>query len=84
MMYKVICEVSFPALGIQLDINIPINKTVEYVTKMLDKIIKENVSTKYQSKPNSILVNKRTGSVYDKNVLVKNTDICNGSKLTYY
>lgn len=84
MMYKVICEVSFPALGIQLDINIPINKTVEYVTKMLDKIIEENVSAKYQSRPNSILVNKRTGSVYDKNALIKNTDICNGSKLTYY
>lgn len=84
MMYKVICEVSFPLLGIRLDLNIPINKTVEYVTKMLDKIIQENVSANYQSKPNSILVNKRTGVVYDKNALIKNTDICNGCKLTYY
>ncbi len=84
MLYKVICEVSFPALGIQLDINIPINKTVEYVTKMLDKIIQENISSDYQSKEGSILVNKRTGVVYDKNTLVKDTDICNGCKLTYY
>ena len=84
MMYKVICEISFPVLGIQIDVNIPINKTVLYVTKMLDKIIEENVSAEYQSKDNSILVNKRTGLVYDKNVLIKNTDISNGSKLTYY
>lgn len=84
MMYKIICEVSFPVLGIQLDVNIPINKTVEYVIKMLDKIIEENITSEYKSKENSILVNKRTGTVYDKNVLVKNTDICNGSKLTYY
>lgn len=84
MMYKVICEISFPVLGIQIDVNIPINKTVLYVTKMLDKIIEENVSAEYQSKDNSILENKRTGVVYDKNVLIKNTDICNGSKLTYY
>lgn len=74
MMYKVICEISFPVLGIQIDVNIPINKTVLYVTKMLDKIIEENVSAEYQSKDNSILVNKRTGLVYDKNVLIKNTD----------
>ena len=60
MMYKVICEISFPVLGIQIDVNIPINKTVLYVTKMLDKIIEENVSAEYQSKDNSILVNKRT------------------------
>ena len=43
MMYKVICEISFPVLGIQIDVNIPINKTVLYVTKMLDNIIEENV-----------------------------------------
>ena len=84
MNYKIICEVSFPVLSTSLDINIPINKTVEYVCKMLDNIIQENVSSSYVGKETSILVNKRTGKVYDKNELIKNTDICNGSKLTYY
>lgn len=84
MNYKVICEVSFPVLSTSLDINIPINKTVEYVCKMLDEIIIENISSKYVSKDTSILVNKRTGTIYDKNKLVKDTDISNGSKLTYY
>lgn len=84
MNYKVVCEVSFPVLSTSLDINIPINKTIEYVCKMLEKIIQENLSSNYIGKENSILVNKRTGTVYDKNALVKNTDISNGSKLTYY
>lgn len=84
MKFKIMCEVSFPAMDRILDINIPINKTVEYVCKMLDKIIQENISSKYNPKDSSILVNKRTGEVYDKNVLIKNTDINNGTKLTYY
>ena len=84
MMYKVICEISFPVLGIQIDVNIPINKTVLYVTKMLDKIIEENVSAEYQSKDNSILVNKRTGVVDDKKLLLKNNDICFCCNFAYY
>lgn len=84
MKYKVICEVSFPILSTSFDINIPINKTVEYVIKMLDKIIQENISSTYVGKDTSILINKRTGKIYDKNELIKNTDITNGTKLTYY
>lgn len=84
MNYKVICEVGFPAFDTILDIELPINKTVDYVCKMLDKIIVENITSNYTPKENSILINKRTGDVYDKNVLLKQTDIRNGSKLTYY
>lgn len=84
MEYKIVCEVSFPLMGISFDVNIPVNKTVEYVCKMLDKIIVENISANYQSRENSILINKRTGTIYDKNVLIKTTDIGNGTKLTYY
>ncbi len=84
MNHKIICEVAFPILSTSLDINIPINKTIDYVCKMLDKIIQENISSSFVGKETSILVNKKTGQVYDKNELIKNTDIANGSKLTYY
>ena len=84
MKFKIMCEVAFPALDRILDINIPINKSIEYVCKMLDEIIKENITNQYQPKPNSMLINKRTGEVYDKNILVKDTDINNATKLTYY
>lgn len=84
MNFKIVCEVSFPSLDMTFDIYIPINKSIEYICQMLDKIIKEKISSKYVSKQTSMLVNKRTGEVYDKNKLVKDTDLGNGSKIVYY
>lgn len=84
MNYKIVCEISFPILNTTFDVNLPINKTIEYICKMLDKIIEENISSNYKPKETSILINKRTGTVYDKNVILKSTDIGNGTKLTYY
>ena len=84
MKYKVVCEVSFPSFERTLDITIPVNKSVLYVCELLHKIIKENISDTYVPKKESILINKKTGQIYDKNVLVKATDIRNGTKLAFY
>lgn len=84
MKYKVMCEVTFPNLERSLDVTVPVNKSVGYLCAMLDKMIKENLSSTYVVKPNSILVNKKTGTVYDKNKIIIETDIRNGTKLTYY
>ncbi len=84
MTYKVFCEITFPSLDITLDITVPIDKTVEYVCQMFEKIMKEETANTYQSKDTSILINKVTGTIYDRNVLVADTDIRNGTKLAYY
>lgn len=84
MKYKVMCEISFPSFEKSIDVTLPINKTVGYVCAMLDTIIKENIYAPYIPKQNSILVNKRTGTVYDKNKLIVETDIRNGCSLVYY
>ena len=84
MQYKVICEVSFPVFERTLDITIPINKSVHYVCEMLNKIINEDIINNYAPKENSVLINKRTGQIYDKNIVIKATDIRNGTKLTFY
>ncbi len=84
MKYKIICEVSFPSFEITMDVTIPYNKTVYYVCEMLNKIIIDDISPSYKKKENSILINKRTGEVYDKNVLINQTNIKNGTKLTFY
>lgn len=84
MQYKVICEVSFPKFERTLDVTIPVNKSILYVCEMLSKILIENITSNYTPQKECILVNKRTGQIYDKNVIVKNTDIRNGSKLTFY
>lgn len=84
MKYKVICEVSFPTFELILDVTIPYNKTIVYVCKILDELIIEKICPSYQPKESSVLVDKKTGEVYDKNKLVNETNIKNGSKLMYY
>ena len=84
MKYKIICEISFPAFDISMDVTIPYNKTVYYVCEMLNKIIVDDIMPTYKPKESSILINKRTGEVYDKNVLINQTTIKNGTKLSFY
>lgn len=84
MKYKVICEVSLPQFEYTFDLNIPYNKTIYYVCKMLDKIIQENMNGTYQPNDSTNLINMRTGQIYDMNMLVSETDIRNGTRLTYY
>lgn len=84
MKYKIICEVSFPEFEYVLDVNIPNNKTIYYVCKMLDNLIKENLYPNYEGKEDSLLIDAKTGTPFDKNVLVSETTIRNGTKLTYY
>lgn len=84
MKYKVICEISLPQFEYTFDINIPYNKTVYYVCKMLDQIIQENMNGTYQPNDSTNLINMRTGQIYDMNMLISDTDIRNGTRLTYY
>lgn len=84
MKFKVCCEITFPKYEVILDVNIPINKSVYYVCEMLNELIVEKIDKDYQSSNLVLLINKRTGIPYDKNALVKETDIKNGSKLVYY
>ena len=84
MKYKLICEVTFPNFEYTFDFNIPYNKSVYYVCKMLDKIIQENILSTYQPNDSTNLINMRTGQAYDMNMLISETDIKNGTRLTYY
>ena len=84
MKYKVVCEISLPQFEYTFDINIPYNKSVYYVCKMIDKLIQENILPTYQSDDTKSLINRRTGQVYDFNMIISETDIRNGTRLTYY
>lgn len=84
MKYKIICEINIPLYEKVVDLNIPINKTVYYVCNMIDKLIIEEIDSNYVPKDTSLLIDKKTGIAYDKNVLVKNSGIKSGYKLTYY
>ncbi len=82
--YKIMCEVSFPKFDKILDVAIPVNKTVFYVMQMLERIIGDEITKAYKPTGNELLIDKDTGKVYDKNVLIKDSEIKNGSKIVYY
>lgn len=82
--YKYMCEVSFPKFDKIIDVAIPVNKTVFYVMQMLERIIADEITKTYKPSGNELLVDKDSGKVYDKNVLIKDSEIKNGSKIVYY
>ena len=82
--YKVLCEVTIPKCDIILDVALPVNKSILYTFDLINKMIVDSISSSFKSTGNEIIVNKDTGKVYDKNVLIKDTDIKNGSRLVYY
>ena len=80
MQLKVIIELYVPEIEEQYELYIPINKTVGYCVRQVKKMLCE----RYEELKDDIqvnLYNKRTGQMYLDNILVRNTDIRNGSQL---
>ncbi len=82
--YKFMCEISFPRFDRKIDVAIPVNKTVYYVMTMLVQLINDDFSKDYKPTGQEILVDQDLGITYDKNILVKESQIKNGSKLVFY
>lgn len=63
------------------DLFIPINKRVGTVILLLNKAISEMANGKCSDGNNKILYNKDTFEQYNKNMLIRETSIRNGSRL---
>lgn len=78
---KILVEVVVPVLEENYDVFIPVNKKIGNIVGLLTKVVSE-LSLGYFQNNNSIcLYNGITGEVYPMDVLVRNTDIRNGSKI---
>lgn len=63
----------------EYNVFIPIGKTIGTVKSVIMNTISELTGQKFINE--MILLNKLTGDVYDDDILVKNTQIRNGTKL---
>ncbi len=81
MVNKILVEVYIPTIEEKYDIFIPINRTVEMILLLLNKGINEITNGAYLLKKSSMLCNRENGTIYDLNMLIKDTDLKNGSKL---
>lgn len=78
MKNKVLVHLLIPEIDESYDIFVPINVRIGTVIKLLNKSLVELTSGVYQEKVGRRLYNVSDSSVYDPNLLVRNTNIRNG------
>lgn len=77
---KILIQLYVPLIEEEYDVFIPINKRVGTIKQLLEKSISEQ-SNGYVISQDTNLYSKDTGIVYDVQVLVKDTDLKNGSRV---
>ena len=81
MEYKVLVKLFVPEIEQTFDLYIPVNKSVGQVLVLLNKAVHSESLNVYPIRESLRLINKRTGQVYDQTILVRQTDIKNGTEL---
>ena len=78
---KVLVSLSVPILEEKYDIYLPVNRKIHNVIKMIKTSLYELSKGTFNMDINYVLYNKENGNPYDMNVLLRETDIRNGSKI---
>ena len=81
MKNKMLIELVVPIIEEKYDVYVPINKKIGNVIQLLAKAVNELSGGYYQYSEGNALYSGETGECYQMDVLVRNTDIRNGSKL---
>lgn len=77
---KILIQLYIPLIEEEYDIFIPINKRVGIIKQLIEKNMSEQANG-YIIKEDTNLYSKETGKVYDVQVIVKDTDLKNGSRV---
>lgn len=81
MEYKVLIRLFVPEIEDIYEVYVPINKPIGEVTVMLSRLLNDLSDGVYPVRESAHLYNRRTGSPYSRNQLVRNSDIRNGTEL---
>ena len=80
-MSKVLVNVYIPEVEEKYEAFIPVNKKINTITELLKKSVNELSGGHYPLKEECLLYNRDNGKMYDINMIVKNTDIRNGTSV---
>lgn len=81
---KVLIKVILPNMELEFDMFIPVNEQLWKIEKLAVKCIYDIINMQYNPKTEAYtIINKITGEVYDKNKVVIDTDIRNGTELYF-
>lgn len=78
---KILIELYLPTIEKEYDLFIPINKRVGTIKQLIEKGLSEKPEIEYFPREDTNLYSKDTGLPYDVQLLIKDTDMKNGSKL---
>lgn len=81
MKNKVLVEVKVPSIEEKYDVYLPVNKKIGNVIILLCKAVNDFTHGIYVGNTSVNLYNDHTGEKYDIDLLLRNTDITNGSVL---
>jgi hypothetical protein len=77
---KILVQLFIPLIEEEYDIFIPINKRIGTIKQIIEKNMSEKADG-YVIKEDTNLYSQETGQVYDVQLLVKDTDLKNGSRI---
>ena len=80
MEYTVLIKLYVPEIEDAYEAYIPINKTVGQVSSLLNQMV-SNLSGAFPTDKKVSLYNRHTNVLYDRKMLVRDTDIRNGTEL---
>lgn len=81
MKNKILVSVFIPSLEKKYDIFVPANEKVFKVKKIIENMLVELSDNTYLPDSNRGLYNVKLGTMYDNNLIIRNTDIRNGTEL---
>ena len=82
MEYKVLVNILIPSIEEKYEMYLPVNKYIGDICFTLSKIFNDQ-SKVFPCKKNGILYNVETGTSYDANILLRDSNIKNGTELIF-
>ena len=83
-MEKILVEVSLPAANLVYDLFVPDTMQIGMLTMLTASVFSKLSGGVYGASLQTVLCEKKTGKEYDVNARIRDTDICNGTKLILY
>lgn len=81
---KVLVELYIPTIEKKYEVFLPVSKTIGDITTLLAKALPDIGGGYYKITQTEKLYSRITGEAYNENLILKNTDIRNGSELVLY
>ena len=78
---KILIRLYVPLIEKSYDLYIPINKKIGTIKSLIEKGLNELTDNVYMPSKETNFYSKETGSIYDINQTVRDTDLKNGSKI---